>query len=809
MSLTAFQCIVNQSFNNMKQLCLLTLLFFCNFTLLAQAQTVSLTLTERNNAPIIGAKIVLKERLDTNKVLFAITDTLGKAVLTLGKAQQYTLIASSIGFKTLTRGISVSEKATRFNFVMEEENQALQSVEIVAKKPLMTQEDDKTVVDAEQLALTSTNAFEVIEKTPGLFIDQDGNIYITSSTPASVYINGREQRLSNADIAALLRVLPPNSIEKIEILRTPSAKYDASNSGGLVNVILKKGVKIGLTGNLSAGFNQGTLGNRFVGLNLNNNDGDRTSFLNINYTKSNVFNKVTNDRLTLDNTLNQYSYTTNPADAVSVGFGLGREWHKKWTFNYDGRLNYSVGNNQTTTQSLLKSVPSEAIISRNSNDLANNTHNFSLSQGGAMKYKIDTLGSEWTTDVSYNFNDNKGAQDYTLSFELPKRGPLSGDGNWDAKRHYFTTQTDLKYILPHKITLETGIKTAIQDFRSQTAYNLNGAKDNFRTNTYTFKDNINAVYGQGSKKFGAFLLKIGARVENTNMKGRQIVPSDTAFSIQRTDIFPYLYFSRKLFTIAGFELRSYLVARRTITRPTYDNLNPFPRFLDQFLYEAGNPNLRPQFTKNYELNISVNEMPIVALGRNYTEDIFTSVVYPDPQTPLINVRTYDNLGKNTETYAKLIAGIPPGKKYFFIVGAQYNQNDYQGIYANNPLQFKRGSWSIFTYHNLKIAKKTSISVNGFMRLKGQLQFYELNDFGFMNVNVNHQFLDKKLIASLNFSDVFFTNQYTFALNQGGVNNIGSRVNDSRRVGLNIRYIFGIRKKEKTENMFNVPENGDK
>ena len=790
----------------MTKYCLLLTLIFCYATpVFSQAQTLKITLTERNATPIIGGKIVLKMWADTTKILYGVTDTAGIAEFKIGKERQYLLVASCIGFKNLNRGLTVSDKQARFTFVMEEATQELKGVEIVAKKPLFTQEDDKTVVDAEQLALTSTSALEIMEKTPGLFIDQDGNIYITSSTPAAVYINGREQRMSNADVAALLRVLPPSSIEKIEIMRTPSAKYDASSSGGLVNVVLKKGVKIGLTGNLSTGFSQGVYGNQFVGLSLNNNEGEKTSFLTLNYTKSNGFNELNNTRITETNNLNQSVYTTNPSSAVSTSFGFGREWGKKWTFNYDGRLSYTIGSSENNTASTVKKVPSESILTQNENDLTNNTHGFLLNQGVATKYKIDTSGSEWTADASYIFSDNIGKQDYTTVFSIPKLGDIKGNGDWDNKRHFFTAQTDFKYKLPYKITLEMGLKTAFQDFRSEAQYTLNGQKDNFRTNTYTFKDNINAFYVQSSKKMGEFILKIGARLEQTNMAGRQIVPSDTTFSINRTDVFPYVYFSRKLVKIAGYELRSFLVARRSISRPTYDNLNPFPRFLDQFLYESGNPSLKPQFTQNYEANISVNEMPIFAFGKSFTQDIFTNVVYPDARNPLINYRTYDNLGKNTETYAKLVGAIPPGKKYFFVVVAQYSYNDYEGEYANRPFQFQRGSWSFFTYHSLKIGKKTNISLNGIYRLKGQQQFYELSDFGSLNVNVSHKFLDKKLIMSLNFSDVFYSLQNKFVLNQGGVNNIGLRVTDSRRVGVNLRYIFGIRKKEKGENMFDTPE----
>ncbi len=105
---------------------------------------------------------------------------------------------------------------------------------------MITQEDDKTVIDPESLAEASASGYEVLEKTPGLFVDQDGNIYISSLTPATVQFNGREMKMSAADIATLLKSLPPNSISKIEIVRTPSAKYDASGSGGVVNVVLKK-----------------------------------------------------------------------------------------------------------------------------------------------------------------------------------------------------------------------------------------------------------------------------------------------------------------------------------------------------------------------------------------------------------------------------------------------------------------------------------------------------------------------------------------------------------------------------------------
>jgi hypothetical protein len=291
------------------------------------------------------------------------------------------------------------------------------------------------------------------------------------------------------------------------------------------------------------------------------------------------------------------------------------------------------------------------------------------------------------------------------------------------------------------------------------------------------------------------------------MQGNQFLPKDTSFNLHRTDLFPYVYLSRNLMTIMSYELKAYLVYRRTINRPSYDLLNPFPRYIDQYLFETGNPSLRPQFTQNYEANISVNERPIFAIGVNNTKDIFTNVIYQADTSKSLAFRTYDNLGTNKETYFRILAAIPPGKKFFIVAGAQYNHNYYQGLYENKPLSFKRGSWSVFTYQTLKITPTTQFSLNGFVRFNGQLQFYELSSFGSLNLTVNQQMLKKKLTISVSANDILYTNRNDFSLQQGTVTAMGRRQSDTRRFGINLRYNFGFRKKEEG-NMFNI-ENPDK
>jgi len=158
-------------------------------------------------------------------------------------------------------------------------------VEIVSRKQLFKQEDDKTIVDATVLANSSSNAYEVLEKTPGAVIDQDGNVYLSSTTPATIFINGREMKLSSADIASLLKSLPAGSVSKIEILRSPSAKYDAASSGGIVNIVLKKGIKIGSSASTNAGYFQGVYSTQTAGININKSAGKINSYFSYQFTK--------------------------------------------------------------------------------------------------------------------------------------------------------------------------------------------------------------------------------------------------------------------------------------------------------------------------------------------------------------------------------------------------------------------------------------------------------------------------------------------------------------------------------------------
>jgi len=767
---------------------------------LCSGQNIEIKIRDNDNKPLPGAAVQLTYIADSVTVSRA-TDQKGIAVFEKQKNGLHRVKITYVGFETFVKTIVLKPESKHFDFQLKEKSVGLEVVTVTARTPLMRQEDDKTIIDPTPLIGISTNTLEVLENTPGLYVDQDGGIYLTSATPAVVYINGREQKMSTQDITTLLRNLPPGSVQRIEVMRTPSTKYDAASSGGIINIVLKKGVKLGQFGTVNAGMNQGVYGNRFGGISYSTGGEKSSSYINANYNYNDLQEKINSVRyLTNDTALHQAALSRPQSNQMLLGYGINYNATEKLTLSYDGRINYNIKKVSSVNNNIIDGIDSLKLLESN-NYITNKSNALNIQQDFGMNRKYDTLGSEWDTKFSYNFNNNKAHQEYRTDYTFPVDISVPSNGDNNLYRHFFLLQSDLTYQLPLKIKLETGFKSTLQDYNSKSDYykiqNGNSVSDSLRTNAFKYQERINAIYVQVSRKlFFDFQLKAGLRLEHTYMKGNQTLPADTSFIVNRADWFPYLYLSRKLIHIMGIDLFGYIIYRRTISRPDYDNLNPYIKYVDQFLYETGNPALKPQFTKNVEMNISFDDMPIFAIGQNLTTDIFSNVVYKDKTQPAIAVRTYDNLGKDKETYLRLIAGIPPGNKYFFAIGSQYNLNEYNGIYENEALSYKRGSWRFFTFHSLTLFKETKIRVSGFMMVNGQFNFYELKNFGQLNCGISQTLFSKKLTISLNARDVLHTMLTEFSINQGSIHSYGDRYSDNQRYGINISYNFGIKDKGK-------------
>jgi iron complex outermembrane recepter protein len=632
--------------------------FLSAVTLWAGLQPVTIVVRDDEKLPLIGATVQLTH-LDDETSKFSTTDHMGVARFEAVDNASFFVHIRYMGFLPLERYISVSPGRRVFEFQLQADVVALGEVTVTARRPLIRQEDDRMIIDPEPLANISTNTLEILEKTPGLFVDEEAGVFLGSTTPAAIYINGREQKMSNQDINTILRALPPGSVQHIEVLRTPSSRFDAASSGGIINIVLKKGIRIGRFGSVNAGMNQGAYGNRFAGFSLNNSGDRTTTYLNANYSHTGRVDDLNAVRfLATDTTLSQTAQSIQRGNQGYVGFGMSYDAGPDVVLNYDGRVNASRRHSDVQNINLIL-APQNQRISEN-NHLSNNRNGFfSTQQDLGVLWRIDTLGSELDTRFGYSFNAGHTGMDYRTNFLAPTSHLVMGEGDNSQRRHFIQMQSDLTYVLPHRIRLETGVKSTYQHYDSDADYyfNMDGelVTDPSRTNAFNYQERINAVYAQGSVPLpGRLLLKAGLRLEHTFMEGNQTVPSDTSFVVNRADLFPYLYLSRPVVEIAGYELRAYAIYRRTIGRPGYQQLNPYIRFVDQYLYETGNPGLRPQFSENMEVNVSFDDTPIFAIGQNRTRDIFSGVVYQDPQWGNVAIRTFDNVGQSR----KPISGLP-------------------------------------------------------------------------------------------------------------------------------------------------------
>ncbi len=774
------------------------------------AQNVSVRISVKNekNLTVSNASVQVL-RVPDSSMYLAKTLKDANVYFSLAANTTYFLKITSVEINENISILRIGKKDTLINIIATTKPKSLQTVVVSATKPLIKQEDDKTIVDAEVLANSSSNALEVLEKTPGIILDQDGNVLLNSSTPALVYINGREIKLSTADVTSLLKNLPANSISKIEILRTPSAKFDADASGGIVNIVLKKGVKPGVNGSLELTHYQGKLGTNTVGFNINKTEKKISTYLSANITQRSNFDILTSDRPIGNINFLQYAYTKIKTTSGYTGAGFGYQINNKWSMAYDARvtLGKTISNVENDID-IIRMITTQT-SGKNISFVNNDNPAFNFTNTISTKYKIDSLGSEWTNALDYNYFISTNNQQYNNIYLLPSKNILKGDGVTKNNKNILGYKTDLIIKTKPGYTIETGIKVNFSISKNDASYFADTSTgryvEKFQSNNFRYRENIGAAYLQVSKKIKGFTIKPGVRLEYTNINGQQLFPTDTTFKIKRTDLFPYLYLRHDIAKLFGFKLIGNAIFRRSITRPFYEVLNPYPKYADQYTFDVGNPALQPQFTSNYEFNITANEFPFFSIGLNNVKNIFTTLTYSKGDTLF---RTVDNLGSNKELYMRLVAGIPPGKKYFFYVGTQFNHVNFNGLYNGAPFMFKKSSFTFFMNHNYKATPTLNLSMNGFMRVNAVSNFFILKPFGGLNITANKSLLHKKMNLIISVNDLFYTIKNRFTVNVPNFTASGYRYTDSRRVGLTLKYNFGGKPREERLPAYGAPVEGN-
>lgn len=597
---------------------------------LAQAQQPNAkiygTIKENDGKNIEYATVALYRAKDSVLVKTAFTEADGKFSFEQLANDTYQIRVAAMGFGNYRSALLQIDAAKQSidlgDIKLGTVANTLKEVNITQQKAFVERKIDRTVVNVDALISNAgTTALDVLAKSPGVLVDQDGGISMKGKKGVNVFIDDKPAYLSGADLENYLRSLPSSAIDQIELMTNPPAKYDAAGNAGIINIKTKKSKIVGFNGGLNASVNQGELTRSNNSFNFNYRDNKINVFGNLSYNLNNSFTDLDLNRVyknpdqSIKSFFNQNSYFRRHGNTFNLKTGLDYYASEQTTWGVVlsgmNRVSNQVNNNTSNLSNPAMQLDS-VIAAKNVDDIHYKNGGVNLN----MRHKFKKEGSELTFDADYITYRNQTDQTYYNSSyfangNLKSQDILSGDlpSNIDI----YSIKTDFSHPLGKIWKLASGLKSSytktdnIADYRN-TVSNVT-TPDYDKSNHFLYKENINAAYLNMSREGKRFSIQAGLRLENTVSDGHQLgnaVKPDSSFKRSYTSLFPTLYLSYKLDT-AGHHQLGFNYGKR-IDRPYYQDLNPFFSPLDKFTYYVGNPFLKPAYTQSIEVSHSFKSM---------------------------------------------------------------------------------------------------------------------------------------------------------------------------------------------------------
>jgi hypothetical protein len=673
----------------------------------------------------------------------------------------------------------------------------LNEVLVKSTKKMIEHKVDRTIVNlAGQVTLQGLDAYELLERMPGVRVTGDGMINLLGKG-ATIYVDGKPTYLSGNDLAAYLRTLPAAQLAKIELMPNPPAKYDAAGSGGIINIFTKKDRQPGY--NAGASLNAGSGQYRKINgsINFNYRVNKLNFFLNAGAGSPKDFEKLTGTRFFTDDQhnilsiLEQQSRSEFTRENRNLKLGTDYYVSKRTTFGFIINLN----RNQTKEYGLNTNVmynanyqpdSSVSVLSRTDNVLKSGSINLN------MAHQFDSLGTELTVDLDRSHFNAPGNQLFTNNAYSPANAPLSNftiRGELPRQIDIYSAKTDFSKSF-NGFQFGSGLKfSRVKTDNVARYFSDNGAgeqPDYTKSNTFLYTEDITAAYTELGKEYKRFGIKAGLRAERTRSSGHQLgnaLMPDSAFNGSYTNLFPTLFLSWKPDSAGKHNL--YLNMGRRINRPGYDKLNPFLTTLQRYNRESGNPFLSPDFANTIELS------------HNYNDQLNTNVYYS-----ILNNITSQVTSAEGDVYVKR----PINSGNIAIAGAMITYNRdvtkwwntdisinpervtlrlaFDGIKVDTTFYAHSANW----FNRLTISKTLTAEVvvnYGGGTFSGQ---YATKGIAAVRAGVRKQLMNGNMTLGLSGSDLFYT-----AINRGNIVNVkNSSANyrsskDSRSVMLSISY----------------------
>ena len=646
----------------------------------------------------------------------------------------------------------------------------LEEVTVAGKLAFVEKKIDRTVINPDALiANAGTNALEVLEKSPGIQVDMNGNISLKGKQGVMVFIDDKPTYLSAADLANYLRSLASSTLATIEIMTNPPAKYDAAGNAGIINIKLKRTKTKGVNGSINTSYGQGVYARSNNSFNLNYRVNKINLFTNLSYNINNSFQDLYIERQyfkpntnSLNSTFNQNSYIKREATGFTGKVGFDYYINKKSTFGLvlNGFVNETkntttnnaqVGDANAQLQSLVKAYsPSDRDFN---NQSVNLNYTYKLNEKGReIAANADYVGYNGVTN-QYLLNSIYTASNiFVSSTNLVSNLPSNID-IWAAKLDYLNP-------LKNGGRFESGVKASLVNTNNVADFcdEINGQqKPNYDfSNNFTYKENINAAYVNYNFNHNKFSFQTGLRFENTNIQGTQLgnpVRKDSSFTRTYNNLFPTIFMLYKVDSLGIHQLG--LSVGRRINRPDYQSMNPFTYPLDRFTLYSGNPYLQPTFSQNVELSHTYKGRFTTAFELTYVTDVISETIQQE------NGIFYSRPGNLGQQYAYSLSfngAFNPAKWWVLQLYTEITMNDFRSNVYGQQLNNKGTYWFLGPTNQFTINKKWSAELSGTYTTSVVTGQFITIPVWTMRMGFSKKILKEMGSLKFNLNDIFFSNQ---------------------------------------------------
>lgn len=787
----------------MKKLCIV---FFLLHTILGFTQNTTLgkvsgTVVEENKKNLEFVTVTLHRAKDSVLVKGGLTDNKGVFDIENLKMGQYFIRISQVGFeKYASPLIDISESTPSVylpEIALKSATTALGAVTVTAQKPFIERKLDRLVVNVENSIVSAgSSVLEVLERAPNVFVNQESSINLKGKSGVIVMIDGKPTPLAGADLIQYLKSIPSSSIEKIELITNPSAKYDAAGNAGIIDIKFKKDKRLGLNGSLTVSDGQGVYNKFNASTNLNY----RTKKWNLfgsyaygqpkNFTRFYINRKFFNSDRSVESVFDQTSFTKQPIKSHVGRFGADFYASKKTVVGVMFNANLVNSIRDGFTNSIITN-PTGQVLYTTETGLYVNSKNLNGFGNFNLKHSFDSTGRELTMDLDYGQYDAKTGQNVQSDyFNAAQQPTLSNTLEIDQKGTITVKSVKADYVHPlhNQAKFEAGLKSSFvktdNDIQFFNVVDKKRIADASRSNHFIYDENVNAAYVNYNQSFKKVDFQFGLRMEHTVTNGEQVTIGEE-FSRNYVNFFPSAVVNRKFSDKNQLSL-SY---SHRIDRPSYRQLNPFRIFVDPYTYVVGDPELKPVLTHSFELSHTFMGRYITELSYSRTKDVITDVFVQDDATKISN-QIPANL-QNSEAISFAVT-IP------FSVGKWFNSNfngtlywnKYESPFQGGTLLNKNTAWDVRSQSSFVLGKGWSAELTGSYQARLVWGLFTIKDLGQVTAGIQKVSKDKNTTVKLNVSDIFYTNHIAVIVKYQNMDFFTDRTWDSRAATLSLTHRFG-------------------